>query len=148
MFGKNRKQGAPAGKRQSPSLGDMQQADSEREIAELDDKIANVVSSSELGTGNFFCTDDPFITKLDDRQILAYVARREPGITDTPGSPAFKQAVVSFLADGDFVELVMDEFDLSAQDLFKFLFRIDPSVFKGMFMKKVKEIVSGRRYFN
>lgn len=126
----------------------MQGIDSEREIVELDDKIANMVSSSELGTGNFFCTSDPFITKFDDKQIMAYVAQREPGIDDTPGSPAFKQAVVSFLSDGDFVELVMDEFDLSARDLLKFLFRIDPSVFKGMFMKKVKEIVSARRYFN
>jgi hypothetical protein len=40
----------------------------------------------------------------------------------------------------------MDRFELGANDLFKFLFRMDPSVFKGMFMKKVKEIVARKPY--
>ena len=34
----------------------------------------------------------------------------------------------------------MDRFELKISELFKFLFRIDPSVFKGMFMKRIKEI--------
>ena len=36
----------------------------------------------------------------------------------------------------------MDQFELEISDLFKFLFRIDPSVFKGMFMKRIKEIAA------
>lgn len=40
----------------------------------------------------------------------------------------------------------MDKFELSAIDLFKFMFRMDPSVFKGMFMKRIKEIVSKKPY--
>ena len=36
----------------------------------------------------------------------------------------------------------MERFELEVNELFKFLFRIDPSVFKGMFMKRIKEIAA------
>jgi hypothetical protein len=41
----------------------------------------------------------------------------------------------------------MDKFELKIKDIFKFLFRLEPSVFKGMFMKKVKEIATKKSYF-
>lgn len=51
-----------------------------------------------------------------------------------------------FLENDSYVRHVMDRFELGINDLFKFLFRIEPSVFKGMFMKRVKEIVARKKY--
>jgi hypothetical protein len=41
----------------------------------------------------------------------------------------------------------MIKFDLNSNELFKFMFRLEPSVFKGIFMKKVKELILSKKYF-
>jgi hypothetical protein len=41
----------------------------------------------------------------------------------------------------------MSRFDLTSNELFKFMFRLEPAVFKGIFMKKVKELILNKKYF-
>jgi len=115
-------------------------------LSKLEDDVTAVIAGTETGQNNFFCTDEPFITRFDDKEILHYIQKRMPLFGISPGSQSFKQSIFDFLEDDDFTELVMDEFDLSPDDMFKFLFRLDPFVFKGMFMKRIREIVLRKQY--
>ena len=80
-------------------------------------------------------------------EILKYIRRQIPDFGINPGSTVFKQAIFSFLDNDILVQHVMERFDLDIKSLFGFMFRMEPSTFKGMFMKKVKEIVFGKQYF-
>ena len=77
---------------------------------------------------------------------MKYIQYQLPDFGIKPGCTAFKQAIFSFLENDSLVKDVLDKFDLTINDLFKFMFRLEPSVFKGMFMKKVKNIVATKRY--
>lgn len=50
------------------------------------------------------------------------------------------------LNDVELMEMVLDEYDMSAIDFFKFLFRICPTIFKGLFVKKVQKTLKGKQY--
>ena len=120
--------------------GQSQEQSPEQNLSKLEDSVTAVISNAD-GQNGFFCTDEQFVTKFDDREIIKYVQMRFPDFGIAPGCQAFKQAVFDFLEDEKFVRHVMQRFEFEPCDLFKFLFRMDPAVFKGMFMKRVKEIV-------
>lgn len=84
--------------------------------------------------------------RFDDAEILKYIRVSMPAFGLNPGGAEFKQAMFDFLENDAYVNHVMDKFELEARDLFKVLFRIDPSVFKGMFMKRIKEIAARKQY--
>ena len=77
---------------------------------------------------------------------MRYIRTSLPDFGVNPGCPAFKRSMFDFLENDSYVRHVMDRFELGINDLFKFLFRIEPFVFKGMFMKRVKEIVARKKY--
>lgn len=149
MFGKkNQTRGRARPARKHKTLKDMQEGTPEQNMARLESDVASAVVGTEAGQNGFFCTDEPFIERMDDGETIAYVRRRLPDIGAAPGSQAFKQAVFDFLEDDAFVRAVMERFGLDARGLFKVVFRLDPSAFKGMFMKRVKEIAARKSYYS
>lgn len=145
MFGKTSKSGKRAGRKSGPSLHDMQKLSPEQNLQKLENDVTAVIANVD-GQNSFFCTDEPFVTQFDDAEILKYIRVSLPNFGVNPGCQAFKQSMFDFLENESYVRRVMDRFELEVNDLFKFLFRIEPSVFKGMFMKRVKEIVARKKY--
>ena len=145
MFGKSSKAGKRTGKKPYATLHDIQEQSPEQNLSKLENDVVNVITNAE-GQNSFFCTDEQFVVKFDDAEILKYIRASLPNFGVNPGCTAFKQAMFEFLENDAYVKQVMDQFELEINELFKFLFRIDPSVFKGMFMKRIKEIAARKQY--
>lgn len=45
--------------------------------------------------------------------------------------------IIRMLENEDFIESLLKTYNMDVFDLFKFLFRLCPSVFKGLFVRKV-----------
>lgn len=135
------------GKKPYKSLQDIQESSPEQKLVKLENDVVNAISNIDTTQNRFFCTDDPFITNFDDKEILKFIQSQIPNFGINPGCTQFKQSIFVFLENETFVKCVMDKFELKIKDIFKFLFRLEPSVFKGMFMKKVKEIATKKSYF-
>ena len=50
---------------------------------------------------------------------------------------AKKNAIISILNDLELMQKILDEYNMTVLDFFKFLFRLCPSVFRGLFIKKI-----------
>ena len=50
------------------------------------------------------------------------------------------------LNDVDVMQAILKEYNMTVLDFFKFLFRLCPSVFKGLFVKKVQKTIKDKPY--
>jgi len=57
-----------------------------------------------------------------------------------------KKSIVKFLDDEQFVESVLEFYSLSIFDLFKLFYKLYGAVFKGMYLVKVRKVISGKKY--
>lgn len=89
MFGKSSKTCKRAGKKPRAALCDIQESSPEQNLSKLENDVANVISNTE-GQNSFFCTDEPFVVKFDDAEILKYIRASLPDFGVSPGCAAFK----------------------------------------------------------
>lgn len=66
------------------------------------------------------------------------VSKQFPGLLATEKNDnARKNAILSMLNDIEFMDDVLEQYNMTILDFFKFLFRLCPSTFKGMFVRKL-----------
>lgn len=148
MFKKSKnKSNNTKSKKKYESLSDLQKETPEQKLSKLETDITTAISNADGIQNSFFYTDESFIIDFDDRQILNYIQIKFPNFGINSNYPIFKQNIFNFLEDDKFVQTVMSRFELNSNELFKFMFRLEPSVFKGIFMKKVKELILNKKYF-
>ena len=75
------------------------------------------------------------------------IAKQFPGLLATEKNDhARKNAMLDMLNDIDFMNDVLEQYNMTILDFFKFLFRLCPSTFKGMFVKKLQNAVKDKPY--
>lgn len=57
-----------------------------------------------------------------------------------------RNVIIKFLADSKFMEGLLKKYSMTIFDFFKFLFRMDSSIYKGNFVQKVQKVISHRKY--
>ena len=61
-----------------------------------------------------------------------------PGLLATEeNEKAKRMSIVNMLSNEKFMEQVLKDYNMTILDFFKFLFRLCPSVFKGLFIRKI-----------
>lgn len=87
---------------------------------------------------SFFCTSDAFFDTLDDQQLYKSLVVQYKGLDAAVTSEREKRDdIIRMLENEDFIEQLLETYNMDVFDLFKFLFRLCPSVFKGLFVRKV-----------
>lgn len=85
--------------------------------------------------GNFFYINDGFITRFEDDDILAYIQAKFPDFRPGRGKEsALKNAVLAMLKDSAFMSALLERYSLNVFEFFKFLFRMDSSIYRGSFI--------------
>lgn len=95
---------------------------------------------------SFFYTDSKFIEQLDNTDIMAAILKRYPFLGQEQTDSVIKKNLILFLNDDKFVEYIIDYYNISIYDLFKLLYGQFGSIFKGPFLKKVKNTIDGKKY--
>ena len=66
------------------------------------------------------------------------ISKKYPGMHESEKREnAKRSSIVDMLNDIEFMKTILDEYNMTVLDFFKFLFRLCPSVFKGLFVKKI-----------
>lgn len=119
------------------------------ELLKQQDQDAKKSRSKAQGEAQiqFFYTNDKYFTQFDDKEIVAAVQQKYPdfmreGISDSE----LKKAIVVILQDTSFMNAVLEFFNMSIQDFFKFIFRCDTSIFKGPYLSKLQRILRENGY--
>ena len=134
-----------------------------REIAEAEERVKmlenenagleDVFDTYENGGdqpgpfGNFFYVNDGFISRFEDDVILKYIRDKFPGFDPGRGrESALRNSVIAMLKDSDFMQRLLERYSLSIFDFFKFLFRMDSSIYKGSFIHKIQKTINRKKY--
>lgn len=124
-------------------------ADDNDDLEECDGaqkKNSSKNSSSEAQI-SFFYTNDKYFTQLDDNEIIMTIKEKYPAFMEDNASDAdLKQIIVTILQDKDFILSLLEFYNLSIQDFFKFMFRRDIAIFKGPYLTKLQKIIAQNGY--
>lgn len=132
--------GGKGGRKGRPTEEEIRKKVAEERIARLEKAAENPDSSPPSSTAfnGFFYTDEKFVAQFEDGEILERVRAAHPEFDPKAGDDAkTRKAILQVLDDSDLVSDVMDMYNMTVFDFFKFLFRMEPGVFKGAFIPKV-----------
>lgn len=74
------------------------------------------------------------------------ILQKYPMLGQDQTDAVIKKQIVIFLNDVDFIEQLMEFYNITVYDMFKVLFKQYGSIFKGPFLKKVKTQLDGKNY--
>ena len=120
--------------------------------AEPDDAQPAAETYEEGGQGgnpfsDFFYVNDGFIARFEDDDILRHIQSKYPQFNPgRQGETALKNAVIKLLQDSEFMEGTLARYSMTIMDFFKFLFRLDSSIYRGNFIPKIQKAIKNRKY--
>lgn len=134
-------------KQKKPKTCKLQAEDiAEHESEELSQAASTNESFEYNVDTSFFYTNDKFINALDNDAIISQIQKKYPDLSDKSTDSVIKKNIVKFLDDEQFVESVLEFYNLSIFDLFKLFYKLYGAVFKGMYLVKVRKVISDKKY--
>ena len=104
-------------------------------------------STSGATYSKFFYSNDHVIDNFDDPQLYEVLSQKYPGLLASEESEIVKRnAIITMLNDVEMMQKILEQYNMTILDFFKFLFRMCPSVFKGLFVKKVQKTLKDKPY--
>ena len=97
---------------------------------------------------SFFYTLDKFINSLDNNVIFYDIQKKYENINLSNNDTAIKKSLALFLDDEKFVNSILKKYNITIFDLFKILYTKYNSLFKGPYIKKIKKIITDKKYEN
>ena len=104
-------------------------------------------STSGATYSKFFYSNEYTIDNFDDPQLYEVLSQKYPGLLASEESEVVKRnAIITLLNDVEVMQKILEKYNMTILDFFKFLFRMCPSVFKGLFVKKVQKTLKDKPY--
>lgn len=95
----------------------------------------------------FFYSNDRFIDTFDDMQLYESMTKHYPEFLDVNNTEQIKRKIViDILNDNEFMNDILEKYNMKIMDFFRFLFRLCPSIFKGFFVKKIQKTIKNKKY--
>lgn len=140
---KPRKRRSPRRKRQVDD--DQFQTDvHDEDVNERRKKTQTQITSEVNG---FFYTNDKFVATFEDDDILKYLKDHYPlFMKDSLDLQTQKKQILDMLQNAKFMEEILSYYDMNVYEFFKFLFRLEPDIFKGSFLKRVQKALRYKKY--
>ena len=129
----------------------MQQKDSSEKSKDNESKLSrneSIASSpSSLSETNFFYTSDKFFNTFEDDEITYYIQCKYPTFDfENSNDIVMRKTIIEILNDTKFITEVLDRYNMNIYDFFKFLFRYDQNIFKGLFFKRIRKALKYKKY--
>lgn len=95
-------------------------------------------STSGATYSTFFYSNSYALDNLDDRLLHEVIAEKYPELLESEKDLNTKRhATLRLLEDTKFMDRVLEAFSMQLPDFLKFLFRLCPSMFRGIFVRQV-----------
>lgn len=128
----------------------MQQKDSSENSKDSKSKSSrseSMASSSSLSETNFFYTSDKFFNTFEDDEITYYIQCKYPTFDfENSSDTVMRKTIIEILNDTKFMTEVLERYNMNIYDFFKFLFRYDQNIFKGLFFKRIRKALKYKKY--
>ena len=114
-----------------------------------DDDSSSSSSMQQINSevNGFFYTNDKFITRFEDQDILEYLKKFYPVFMRDPlDFQTQKKQILDMLQNAQFMEDLLSYYDIDIYEFFKFLFRIEPDLFRGSFLKRIQKALRYKKY--
>lgn len=139
-------------KMKKTKIEEKEETQSEKEqIVEENTQTQSVVTASVTSfesslEDSFFYTSDNAINAIDNNMIYASIQKKYPQLNDYEPDSVIKKQLVQFLEDDVFVKQVLKFYNINIYDLFKLLCVKYQAVFKGPYLKKLKNLLDRKQY--
>lgn len=133
-------------KKEIEKISDEYQEDDDQleEAAERQREASSQISTEVNG---FFYTNDKFITRFEDDDILDYLKVHYPLFMKNPlDFQTQKKQILEMLQNAQFMDDLLNYYDMNIYEFFKFLFRLEPDLFRGSFLKRVQKAMRYKKY--
>lgn len=95
----------------------------------------------------FFCSMDTYLDNMNDWEIYDSIQMKYPGLSiNEQNESVRKKAIIDMVQDEQFINDILNLYDMNILDFFRFMFRLCPSLFKGLFLKRIQAIVADKQY--
>lgn len=133
---------------------DSKKAEAETAAVDAEDLVEESSEKKNGGYGafeasvetSFFYTSDHIINAMDDEAIMRHIAAKFPNLSQNSTDGVLRKEIVAFVNDKDFVAETLKFYNLSVFDLFKLLYKNFSTIFKGPFLKKLRDELRYKRY--
>lgn len=117
------------------------------QLEDAADRQRETFSQISTEVNGFFYTNDKFITRFEDDNILEYLKEHYPLFMKDPlDFQTQKKQILDMLQNAQFMEDLLNYYDMNIYEFFKFLFRLEPDLFKGSFLKRVQKAMRYKKY--
>lgn len=130
---------------------DGDEDEDENENEESDSKSKG--SHSSTGSQNyspetsFFYTSDKFINAFEDDEITKYIQEKFPLFrSDDANDAILRKTIIEILNDVRFMNKLLEYYNMTIFDFFKYLYRQESSLFKGQFLKRLQKAMKYKKY--
>lgn len=108
-------------------------------------QTASQAAASEINS--FFYTNDKFLNQFDDDEIVEYVQFRFPMLMKLGADiQTQKKQFVEMLSDAKYMQDFLQRFDMLIYDFFKIVYKYEPDLFKGSYLKKIQKAMKYKKY--
>ncbi len=111
------------------------------------DELHELQKCQTSQNSKFFYSNDKFIDTFDDKQLYKSIINKYPqfkliGTTDSNN----RKVLVQMLDDTVFINEILTKYNINIHDFFVFIYRIYPSMFNGLFVKKIQKTIENKNY--
>lgn len=108
----------------------------------LESETLTDIQAIESAVDNsFFYTNDKFFDQLDSTMIINDIIQSYPGFIGTNTDTEIKHEFLAMIQNTDYVYSLLEQYNLTLNEFLKILCKSYGSIFKGMFLRKVKTIL-------
>lgn len=108
---------------------------------------ASSQSSQAHPETNFFYTNDKFINAFEDDEIILSIQEKYPMFKDIDTDDTMmRKTIIDMLNDSKFMVKLLKYYNMTIFDFIKFLYRQEPSLFKGQFVKRIQKSLKYKKY--
>lgn len=125
----------------------MQKKSSKKDVTASGAKASSKKSKPAEAQVSFFYTSNKFFSQMDDQFVIESIQQKYPRfLTENMEEKEMKNLIVQIFQDKPFVMHILESFDLTFQEFFKFIFRTDLAIFKGPYLHKLQRILRECKY--
>lgn len=128
------------------NIKESQIAEVESNNEESSSKDFNTSSFESNLETSFFYTNDRFINQIDNNEMFQYIQTKYPNISLEHDDSIIKKQLTQFLNDENFVQYILQYYNLTIFEFFSMLYKQFSTIFKGPYLKKLKNVIAGKKY--
>lgn len=115
-------------------------------ITEEVEMTKNLETIESVVNNSFFYSNTKMFEQADNNEILAYIINKYPNFDTNNSDLVIKKALLEMISNESFVRNLLRRYDITIFDLFKIFYKNYSSLFKGQYLKKLKNELEKKSY--